>query len=166
MNNNNWYSVPHIKRGTGCPTTYLFDRPFSNLKFMLDEMTWRNVSIFSIFCINQYPKLFFQFFMSCYFFLSLMNFKHKYHICDECYDIKNLAITPLLLIVIEKLIKIQLVNSKTTEIMMRNSSTEHERNSNCFLQLNNSSMLFGRFLCVIWKCAILWLVVYVVWVLH
>ena len=133
---------------------------------MLDEMTWRNVSIFSIFCINQYPKLFFQFFMSCYFFLSLMNFKHKYHICDECYDIKNLAITPLLLIVIEKLIKIQLVNSKTTEIMMRNSSTEHERNSNCFLQLNNSSMLFGRFLCVIWKCAILWLVVYVVWVLH
>ena len=152
--------------GNGLPYYIFIRHSISNEKFVLDEMTRWNVSIFSIFYIDQYPKLVFQFFMSCYFFLSLMNFKHKYHICDECYDIKNLAITPLLLIVIEKLIKIQLVNSKTTEIMMRNSSTEHERNSNCFLQLNNSSMLFGRFLCVIWKCAILWLVVYVVWVLH
>ena len=131
----------------------------------LDE-TFQYFNIFHILYKPISKVVFSIFHVMLLFFISLMNFKHEYHICDECYDIKNLAITPLLLIVIEKLIKIQLVNSKTTEIMMRNSSTEHERNSNCFLQLNNSSMLFGRFLCVIWKCAILWLVVYVVWVLH
>ena len=70
------------------------------------------------------------------------------------FDIRNLAITPLLLIVIEKLIKIQLVNSETTEFKMRNSSTEHEWNSNCFLQSStSSSMLFEDF-CVMKMCNI------------
>ena len=41
---------------------------FRKKRFMLDEKFQRNASKFDIFYIYENPKLFFPFFISCYFF--------------------------------------------------------------------------------------------------